>query len=259
MESEDKDHKKRVVIGAVVSAIIAVALFSVGSLFDAASQSPPPVIITGAPPMDANRYNVSKPQGAEPPILVDDLAYEYAANEVKANDTYKGRTLTVLGRVGEIQSGEHSEQINVQGSDNAEAVCLFDYASESQVARLVKGDSITITGMCAGSSAHTPQLEQCTVVSSHSIQGVSDEQIAAIKLPISQAALIQRLGLPSRVGEMVGKSFTYHIGTDLTYDAEHDAEFYIDRKTSTVYSLNVTKPDGSVLREDHVAGPWDKS
>lgn len=41
MKSEDKDHKKRMIIGAVVSVIIAIALFSVGSLFEASSQPPP--------------------------------------------------------------------------------------------------------------------------------------------------------------------------------------------------------------------------
>ena len=82
------------------------------------------------------------------------LISEYEANEVAADQTYKGRTLSVTGKVDHIgkdildtmyvtlESGQEFGISSVQ--------CMFDDQHEGQLARLSKGQTVTVTGRCDG-------------------------------------------------------------------------------------------------------------
>lgn len=96
----------------------------------------------------------SKPTGPPIPVSASHLIAEYKANEVAADERYKGRLLAVSGTVDTIgkdildsmyvtlSSGEQYSITTVQ--------CFFDDSSKSQLSGLSKGQQVTIVGVCDG-------------------------------------------------------------------------------------------------------------
>ncbi|MEK6333668.1 MAG: hypothetical protein AABM67_01890 [Acidobacteriota bacterium] len=99
-----------------------------------------------------NRESASR--GTPIPVSAADLVAAYKANEVAADENYKDKLLAVSGTVDSIgkdildsmyvtlSSGEEYSITSVQ--------CMFDDASKSQLARLSKGQRVTIVGVCNG-------------------------------------------------------------------------------------------------------------
>ncbi|HEX8919916.1 MAG TPA: hypothetical protein VF766_00470 [Pyrinomonadaceae bacterium] len=88
------------------------------------------------------------------PVTATALYQDYEANEVAADEKYKGKTLAVSGTVDSIgkditdtmyvtlNSGKQYSITNVQ--------CMFDDEHKNALSRLSKGQKITIKGRCDG-------------------------------------------------------------------------------------------------------------
>ncbi|KGP76613.1 hypothetical protein JT05_03770 [Desulfosporosinus sp. Tol-M] len=108
-----------------------------------------------------SNQSTSKPADTKPPVEVIkvtavDLAAAYESNEVKADQTYKGKTAEIAGTVDSI--GVVLDQTYVtlsSGKDFAivSTQCFFEDKTEiAKVAELKKGDKVTVQGVIEGKS-----------------------------------------------------------------------------------------------------------
>lgn len=85
-------------------------------------------------------------------IPAEQLYAEYDANEIAADSKYKGKTITIRGRLRDIGvdiSG--NPYLIVGGSGGFEGVqCSFDSRDKSSLANLKKGHAVTVRGIIHG-------------------------------------------------------------------------------------------------------------
>jgi len=106
-------------------------------------------------------------QGADYKISAHQLYMEYNANEVAADQKYKGEILEVDGIV--IGIGEDlmgNLYVVLGGADIREigAQCYFSDSHAKAVAQLKKGQTITVKGKCAGYFLLCVDLKGCKIV-----------------------------------------------------------------------------------------------
>ena len=89
---------------------------------------------------DADKYTLS----------ADQLYAEYNANEVAADDKYKGKKVTVSGTVQQIANDIFGHPYVSIGSDLVGVQCSFPDSRKSSVMRLTKGQQVTIKGTVEG-------------------------------------------------------------------------------------------------------------
>lgn len=87
-------------------------------------------------------------------ISAADLYSAYEANQVAADQQYKGRLLKVTGVVSSIGKDILGSPYIVLGSGDEWEVwgvqCTFPSRYESRIAKLEKGQQVTVTGKCTG-------------------------------------------------------------------------------------------------------------
>lgn len=85
----------------------------------------------------------------------------YAANEVAADQRYKGKKVRVTGTVQQIYSdiGKGGTLTLGQAPLFIDVSCSFDEAAP--LARLSKGDAVTVVGRCRGKGLSRVSLESC--------------------------------------------------------------------------------------------------
>jgi hypothetical protein len=97
-------------------------------------------------------------------VNANDLFDEYDANEVAADNKYRGKTLLVTGVVREIGKSAFDQPYVAMQNDRNQFMtavrCLFP-RNTSGLATLAKGQELTIRGKCRGFSIRTVQLEDC--------------------------------------------------------------------------------------------------
>jgi hypothetical protein len=83
-------------------------------------------------------------------VFARQLSADYIANEIKADNTYKGRTVVVTGTIQEITRGITGNiYVVLTGSNRMRTVfCYFD--DEEKAARLKKGQEVSFKGICEG-------------------------------------------------------------------------------------------------------------
>ena len=102
--------------------------------------------------------NSSPSKTAEPveaiQISAKDLMDAYSANEVKADSQYKGKQLTITGKVTsvDVMFGQTSVTIGTGAAFEIGVLCYTQDSEKDKVANLNKGDAVTITGICDGKS-----------------------------------------------------------------------------------------------------------
>lgn len=100
----------------------------------------------------------------DPPLKLsaDDLFTAYKANEVSADAKYKGKTLAVSGTVSEIgKDFTDAPYVKLSVAENQfEGVqAVFSKSSNDELAKLQKGQSITVTCTGNGMVIGTPILD----------------------------------------------------------------------------------------------------
>ena len=106
-------------------------------------------------------------KAAEKPIAVEAkaLTKEYDENELAADGKYKGKLLTVSGKISDIAETFGSVTVSLEGHQFLQTVmCTFESSEKSKVAALKKGSQVTLIGTGEGSTAGLyVGLEKCRV------------------------------------------------------------------------------------------------
>ncbi len=118
---------------------------------DCIGASPPP---ESPPPADSGVIK----------ITIGQLYSEYRANEVAADQKYKGRTLQVSGKVNSVKKDVFNQPY-IDLGNGASIWCEFDKPDEPLLAQLVKGQSVIVEGVCAGKIIYI-HLKHCILVQS---------------------------------------------------------------------------------------------
>lgn len=114
---------------------------------------------TGSGPATAHDPN-------EKPIAIaaTSLTKEYDGNELAADGKYKGKLVAVSGKITDIADTFGNVTVQLEGHDIVHTVmCNFNDAERSNVAKLTKGQQVTLTGRVEGSTAGLyVGLQKCT-------------------------------------------------------------------------------------------------
>ena len=108
-------------------------------------------------------------ENINPEITVSavDLIKEYANNEVKADQMYKGKVARITGIVDGIDS-DMSDDAVVRLSDGSEfsitnVHCYIKSSDKEKAATLAKGQNVTIIGKLNGEVVGSPCVKDCTI------------------------------------------------------------------------------------------------
>ncbi|KPF98187.1 hypothetical protein IP86_12065 [Rhodopseudomonas sp. AAP120] len=97
-------------------------------------------------------------------LSADQLYYEYNANEVAADAKYKGKVVVISGVIQSIGKDILDSAFIVVGGkgflDGAQ--CMFTKAEESAVARLAKGQRVSVKGEVSGKMGNV-LLKKCSM------------------------------------------------------------------------------------------------
>ncbi len=80
------------------------------------------------------------------------LVEDYKANEVKADEKYKDKVIAVTGKVEAIKKGLGGQPIVLLSAPKrfVKVRCMFGKEYAPQVAKISKGNVITVKGVCKG-------------------------------------------------------------------------------------------------------------
>lgn len=115
-----------------------------------------------APP--APQPDPPPPPQADPPIEVSSaqLGKDYDANEVSADDRYRGRTLRVTGIVYAVRKDFRDRPILELATSNQFVHVHAHFDSPASLAKLLRGDKAVV--LCVGAAALMgPVLEGCVI------------------------------------------------------------------------------------------------
>ena len=91
------------------------------------------------------------------------LAADYAANELAADEKYKGKEFTIVGVVESVGKVFGSTSVTLTGDGFLYSInCSIDKKQESRVAELVKGEEVSIIGTVKGYGISI-DVEDCTI------------------------------------------------------------------------------------------------
>lgn len=114
-----------------------------------------------------NSYTESQIEYIE--ISANELYAEFEANEVAADEKYKGKYVKVTGIVTEISSGGTFTQacilLNVEDSIIfGDVQCNFNNDESKKIAELTKGQTVTVAGLCSGLGTINLDINNCEIV-----------------------------------------------------------------------------------------------
>jgi len=89
---------------------------------------------------------LAKAQDATP---AESLAKEYAANPIAADAKLLGKALSVSGTVSSLKKDEDGAYFLILGPKD-EVYCYFESSCEGELAKLSKGDQVSLRGVCKG-------------------------------------------------------------------------------------------------------------
>ena len=96
-------------------------------------------------------------------ITASDLLSQYKDNEVKANETYKGKVVQVSGIVKRITE----RAVELKGSGRFELLtvdCRFEDNDKKAMSSLTGGQDVTIKGICNGKGPFAVEIKRCTLI-----------------------------------------------------------------------------------------------
>ncbi|MGE0869294.1 MAG: hypothetical protein AB7P03_12060 [Kofleriaceae bacterium] len=132
-------------------------------------------------------------------VAPSDLEAAYEANEVAANDQYKGKVLRLDGLVTEI-STDLSDDPMVRFTSRRPiggVTCFFASTSAAAIARIRKGDRLAVRGRGDGYVMGRPVLRDCVVDSPAAVQAAVVEVPTAEKRRPKKRRLGDRSTTPS--------------------------------------------------------------
>ncbi|KPL00025.1 MAG: hypothetical protein AMJ90_08960 [candidate division Zixibacteria bacterium SM23_73_2] len=97
-------------------------------------------------------------------VSAENLCKDYEANEVAADEMYKGKILIVDGTVKDIEKSIFDEiYVTLEGNKDViiSVDCYFSETHKSSLAKLTKGQKVSIKGKCDGKTFDVV-LKGCT-------------------------------------------------------------------------------------------------
>lgn len=96
-------------------------------------------------------------------VTAKQLMDDYDNNELKADEKYKGKLLTVTGKVSEVRKswGNTIVDIGTGAVFEWDINCYMSKDQTDRAAQLDKGDTVTITGTCDGLSFLSVTMKDC--------------------------------------------------------------------------------------------------
>ncbi len=93
-------------------------------------------------------------------LTARELAEAYRDSSIPADDRYLWKYLEITGTVDRV-----TVTFGVPGLslDSESVTCLFPRTARGALARLRVGQSVTVRGVCNGSTLFTPTLDDCTL------------------------------------------------------------------------------------------------
>jgi hypothetical protein len=135
-----------------------VGVVMVGFLFARVKRKPDPVAVDRAEPT----------VGADGVTSVGSirLFQDYDANEVAADNRYKGKPVRVTGRVFAVEKNLMEAAVLGLSSGNAifQTMATLTPDATPRAAALAKGDTVVLQCTGAGSMMRMPQLDHCVLV-----------------------------------------------------------------------------------------------
>ena len=104
---------------------------------------------------------------ALPEVTADQIARAYAENTVAADQQFKGKQFKVSGVVTDINTDIMGDPyVTLRGGDNQfmEPHFGFDKSSQDALAKLKKGDKVTLVCTGRGDVAKTPMSDSCSMM-----------------------------------------------------------------------------------------------
>lgn len=100
-------------------------------------------------------------------ITAEVLTDEYSANQLAADEKYKGKILDVRGTVSDIDKTMFgTPYVTFETSNLIEGtMCNFTTNDTPLLAQISKGDIVTIQGTCSGKSGPEVMINNCSIVS----------------------------------------------------------------------------------------------
>ncbi len=116
------------------------------------------VAVIGCVVLGGGIYMLKESEATQPQAIIEitasQLYSEYKANEIAADQKYKGKMLKVTGVVSSIGKDIFgSPYVVLTGGGEYEVwgvQCTFSSTYEPQLAKLTKGQQVTVTGKCKG-------------------------------------------------------------------------------------------------------------
>lgn len=110
-----------------------------------------------------------KAETAAPPVAAvevtsQQLCADYDANEISADEKYKGKTLKITGTVDNIAK-DLTDTMYVtltSGQPLTRTQCYFDDSAKDQLGKLTKGQALTVEGKCNGKMMNI-LIKECVI------------------------------------------------------------------------------------------------
>lgn len=114
------------------------------------NDKPLPVVVTNAPIIK---------------VKAGELIKAYDNNEVKADAAYKGKIISVSGKVISVRVSWGKPIVEIGTGEIFEwgITCYFDKEDQDLIATLDQGDTVKITGTCDGKSFMSVSLSDCSI------------------------------------------------------------------------------------------------
>ena len=145
--------------------VVVVVLAAIGSNMSTPQTS------TSAPqaqqaPTTQQKTPTPTPKEAVVKVTATELYAAYKANEIAADDQYKGKTLEVTGIVDSIGKDIlDTPYIQLEGGNSFSGVqCMLSKDESSKAASVKKGQKITLQGRGDGKALLTPIIRDCVIV-----------------------------------------------------------------------------------------------
>ena len=148
MTTGNQEAKKKMSIGKKILIGVGVVLLIgiIGSQLEAKNEKPNQNSENNAlPPVQAEKEDITKNT-----IPAKDLTASYEANEVNADENYKGKTFYVSGKITDIKKDMLDDiYVTLEGDQTfREVQCYFD--DKATASKLSKGMNVTFKGKCDG-------------------------------------------------------------------------------------------------------------
>lgn len=181
----------------------------------------------------------------------EELMREYEANTVSADQKYKGKTIEVTGVVSEISTGIDGKPYISMNTSSTFSSPVFNFSKDylNQMAKLRKGQEVTVICKGAGDAIKIPILKECIFAPP------SGNLTAQTQAPIQTQNAAEQVQAPSQTQQPINTNQLSYNSLDGIYYTDRHSIRIIERNGGYTYqawkqpkSLDEGKPDLQVTK-----------